>query len=109
MRPVSLSEIAETQVHGDGPSKSTVLRSEGINAVQVILGPGKEILPHPEDYAVLIVVLKGRGRMTTGDGVWEVRPGDVVHLGRGEMRGISADTRIRLLGIQELRTRDRGR
>ncbi|MCJ2533356.1 MAG: cupin domain-containing protein [Candidatus Thermoplasmatota archaeon] len=103
MKPISLSEIAETQGHSQGLSKGTVLRSDEFNAVQVILDPGKEISPHPEDYAVLFVVIEGQGRITTGDGVWKVRPGDVVHLDRGETRGIAADTWIRLLGIQERR------
>jgi len=100
LKPINLSELAETQGHSQSLSKGTVLKSDGFNAVQVILDPGKEIPPHPEDYAVLFVVIEGQGRITTGDGVWNVRPGDVVHLDRGETRGIEADTRLRLLGIQ---------
>jgi len=106
LKPINLSELAETQGHSQGLSKGTVIRSDEFNAVQVILDPGKEITPHPEDYAVLFVVIEGQGRITTGDGVWKIRPGDIVHLDRGETRGIEADTRIRLLGIQGRRSSD---
>ena len=104
MKPLSLSELAEAQRPSQGLSKGIVIKSHVFNAVQVILDSGKEIPPHPEDYAVLFVVIEGQGRITTGDGVWKVRSGDVVHLDRGETRGIAADTRIRVLGIQERRS-----
>jgi len=101
LKPISLSELAETQRPSQGLAKGIVLRSHVFNAVQVVLDSRKEIPPHPEDYAVLFVVIEGQGRITTGDGVWKVRSGDVVHLDRGETRGIAADTRLRVLGIQE--------
>lgn len=100
MKPISLSELAKTQRLSQGLSKAIAIRSRELNAVQVILDQGREIPPHPEDYAVLFVVIEGQGRITTGDGVWKVWPGVIVHLDRGEVRGIAADTRMRLLGIQ---------
>ena len=71
------------------------------NVVRVTIAAGISIPPHPEDYMVLFYVLEGSGRITTDEGMNEVRAGDHVLVGHGATRGIAAHERMTLLGIQE--------
>jgi quercetin dioxygenase-like cupin family protein len=69
--------------------------------MQICLDAGQEIPPHPEDYSVLFYVIGGNGTITTAEGAWDVQADDIVLVGKGEVRGIVAKTRMRVLGIQE--------
>jgi len=81
--------------------KKDLVRCGWMNAALVCLDAGQEIPPHPEPYGVLFYVIEGVGRMTVGGNVYDVKPGHVVLVPKGGVRGIAPRTKMSLLGVQE--------
>jgi quercetin dioxygenase-like cupin family protein len=84
-----------------GPVKKDLMKTAGSNIVIVCLEDGQEIPPHPEPYAVVFVVLKGEGTITSGLVEHPVHPLHLVSVGKDEKRGIRCTRRMVLLGIRE--------
>lgn len=83
------------------PVKRDLLKTEWFTVVLVCLEAGQEILPHPEPYAVLFVVLEGEGTITVGTEGYEVKQNHVIFAPQGGVRGIAPRTRMSILGIQQ--------
>jgi len=83
------------------PVKKHFINSKGFHAALICLAKGVEILPHPEDYAVLFTVLEGEGVFTGGEGSETLRVNDCFYLKKDETRGIKALTNLVVLGIQD--------
>lgn len=96
---MDLVNLAEWSSHG--PIKKDLLKTTGSNIVLVCLETGQEILPHPEPYAVVFVVLQGKGVITSGNIRHPVQPLHFVSVGKNENRGIRCDQRMFLLGIRD--------
>lgn len=84
-----------------GPVKKDLIRTAGSNIVLVCLEEGQVILPHPEPYAVVFVVLQGEGIITSGTTEYPVKPLHLVSVAKNEDRGILCNERMVLLGIRE--------
>ena len=84
-----------------GPVKKDLMKTAGSNIVLVCLETGQEILPHPEPYAVVFVVLQGEGIITSGTVEHPVRPQHLVSVKKDENRGIRCNKRMVILGIRE--------
>jgi quercetin dioxygenase-like cupin family protein len=85
----------------EGPVKKDLVSTAGSNIVLVCLEDGQEILPHPEPYAVVFVVLQGEGTITAGDVGHPVTPLQLVSIKKDEDRGIRCVRRMVLLGIRD--------
>lgn len=83
------------------PVKKDLLKTAGSNIVRVCLETGQVILPHPEPYAVVFLVLRGEGVITAGTTEHHVQPLHLVSAGKDEPRGIRSDLRMVLLGIRD--------
>lgn len=96
MNLLNIAEFSE-----DYPIKKDLLTTAGSNIVLVCLETGQVIPPHPEPYAVVFVVLKGEGIITSGTIEHPVTPMHLVSVGKDENRGIRCDQRLLILGIRE--------
>ena len=93
---MSVAEFSAT-----GPVKKDLMKTAGSNIVIVSLETGQVILPHPEPYAVVFVVLQGEGTITSGTVENPVKPHHLVSVRKDEKRGIRCNQRMVLLGIRE--------
>ena len=87
----------------DRPVKRHLLDTKNFNAALICLKKGQEIKPHPEDYAVLLTVLKGRGEFTHKPGVILLDATSSIFIKKDEIRGIKALSDLVILGIQGVR------
>ncbi len=83
------------------PVKKDLMKTAGSDIVLVCIETGQEILPHPEPYAVVFVVLQGEGVITAGKTEHPVKLHHLVSVKKDENRGIRCDQRMVLLGIRE--------
>ena len=93
--------LSAAEFSWQGPVKKDLIKTEGSNIVLVCFENGQEILPHPEPYAVVFVVLQGVGTITSGTVEHPVKPMHLVSVGKDENRGIRCTQRMILLGIRE--------
>ena len=93
---LSVAEFSAT-----GPVKKDLIKTAGSNIVLICLEEGQVILPHPEPYAVVFVVLQGEGIVTSGTTENLVKPQHLVSVKKDENRGIRCNQRMVLLGIRE--------
>lgn len=96
---MDLLSAAEYSVNN--PIKKDLLTTAGSNIVLVCLETGHVIPPHPEPYAVVFVVLKGEGIITSGNVEHPVTPMHLVSVGKDENRGIQCSQRMVILGIRD--------
>lgn len=99
MNAVNLLNAAEFSA--SGPVKKDLMKTAGSNIVIVGLETGQVIPPHPEPYAVVFVVLQGKGTITSGTIEHPVKSLHLVSVKKDENRGIRCDQRMVLLGIRE--------
>ena len=93
---MSVAEFSAT-----GPVKKDLMKTAGSIIVIVSLETGQVIPPHPESYAVVFVVLKGEGIITSGSTEFTVKPLHLVSVKKDENRGIRCNQQMVLLGIRE--------
>jgi quercetin dioxygenase-like cupin family protein len=93
--------LQAAEFSASGPVKKDLMKTAGSNIVLVCLETGQVIPPHPEPYAVVFVVLRGEGVITSGGVEHPVKPHHLVSVGKDENRGIRCDKRMILLGIRE--------
>jgi len=99
MNAVNLLNAAEFSA--SGPVKKDLMKTAGSNIVLICLETGQEILPHPEPYAVVFVVLQGEGVITSGAVEYPVKPQHLVSVKKDENRGIRCNKRMVILGIRD--------
>jgi quercetin dioxygenase-like cupin family protein len=85
----------------DKPVKRHFLNAKGFHAALICLKKGTEISPHPEDYAVLLTVLKGKGVFTDINGETIFAQNQSIYMKKNEIRGIKAEEDLVILGIQD--------
>jgi len=83
------------------PIKRHFLNAKGFHAALICLKSGVEILPHPEDYGVLLTVLEGKGIFTDINGKFTLTKNQSIYIKRDEIRGIKAIEDLAILGIQD--------
>jgi len=83
------------------PIKKHFLNAKGFHAALICLKKGTEIPPHPEDYAVLLTVLKGKGMFTDINGESILTQNQSIYMKKEEIRGIKAEEDLVVLGIQD--------
>ena len=93
--------LTVTEFSAAGPVKKDLIKTAGSNIVLICLEEGQVILPHPEPYAVVFVVLQGEGIVTSGTTENPVKPQHLVSVKKDENRGIRCNQRMVLLGIRE--------
>lgn len=64
------------------------------------LEPGQGLPVRADSEEMVCCVLEGRGKLTVGEEVEEVRAGDLVGAAPGEARGIEAEERLVALWVQ---------
>jgi quercetin dioxygenase-like cupin family protein len=84
-----------------GPVKKDLMKTAGSNIILVCLETGQDIPPHPEPYAVVFVVLKGEGIITSGAVEHPVTSHHLVSVKKDENRGIRCNQKMVILGIRE--------
>lgn len=94
--------LADRESPTDGPTKNDVVAGDAFTVGLVSLDEGQEIEPHPEPYAVFLLVLEGTGAFTTGEGTVELTAGDVLYHESGERRGIRCTDSLAILGVQDV-------
>lgn len=83
------------------PIKKHFLNAKGFHAALICLKKGVELPPHPEDYGVLLTVLKGKGVFTDCNGKHNLRENQSIYIKKDEIRGIKAEEDLVILGIQD--------
>ncbi len=83
------------------PIKKHFLNVKGFHAALICLKSGMEIPPHPEDYAVLLTVLEGKGIFTDINGEITLTKNQSIYMKKDEIRGIKALDNLVVLGIQD--------
>jgi len=83
------------------PIKRHFLNAKGFHAALICLKKGVEIPPHPEDYAVLLTVLTGKGIFTDISGESALSQNQSIYMKKDEIRGIKAEEDLVMLGIQD--------
>jgi quercetin dioxygenase-like cupin family protein len=77
-----------------------VYGSERVRAFLLCLEPGQGLPVRADSEEMVCCVLEGRGKVTVGEEVEEVRAGDLVGAAPGEARGIEAEERLVALWVQ---------
>ena len=93
--------LSAAEFSRQGPVKKDLMKTAGSNIVVVCLKTGQVIPPHPEPYAVVFVVLQGKGIITSGTIEYPVKSKHLVSVKKDENRGIRCNQRMILLGIRE--------
>ena len=83
------------------PIKRHFLNAKGFHAALICLKSGVEIPSHPEDYGVLLTVLKGKGIFTDINGEFTLTKDQSIYIKKDEIRGIKATENLIVLGIQD--------
>ncbi len=83
------------------PIKRHFLNVKGFHAALICLKKGVGILPHEEDYAVLLNVLEGKGIFTDINGEHTLTKNQSIYIKKDEIRGIKAEKDLVVLGIQD--------
>jgi quercetin dioxygenase-like cupin family protein len=83
------------------PIKRHFLNAKGFRTAVIFLKSGLEILPHPEDYGVLLTVLEGKGIFTDMNGKFTLAKQQSIYIKEDEIRGIKAIENLVVLGIQD--------
>ena len=99
MKTFNLSE--KIVFSDEKPLKRHFLNAKGFHAALICLKKGTEIPPHPEDYAVLLTVLKGKGIFTDINGKSMLVENQCIYIKKDEIRGITATEDLVVLGIQD--------
>ncbi len=74
-----------------GAAKSTLLKTDALQVVRLVLPAGKEIAPHRASGEATVQCLEGSVAFTVGEAVRELTAGDLLYLPAGEthaLRGI---------------------
>jgi quercetin dioxygenase-like cupin family protein len=85
----------------DKPVKRHFLNSKGFHAALICLKAGINIPPHPEDYAVYLMVLEGKGVFTDINGEHTLTKNQGIYIKKDAIRGIKAEEDLVVLGIQD--------
>lgn len=99
MRVYDLNELISFAT--EKPVKKHFLNARGFHAALICLKKGVEIPPHPEDYAVSLTVLKGKGIFTDINGETALSENQSIFIKKDEVRGIKAQEDLVVLGIQD--------
>ncbi len=83
------------------PIKKHFLNAKGFHAALICLKSGVEIPPHPEDYAVFLIVLEGKGVFTDINGEFTLTKNQSIYIKKDEIRGIKAIENLVILGVQD--------
>jgi quercetin dioxygenase-like cupin family protein len=83
----------------DGPKPRKLLETSAFRAVLVGLEPGQRIPPHPAP-ASAYYILEGTGWMIVDGERLAIRPGAIITMPDGAVRGLEAETRLAFLGTQ---------
>jgi quercetin dioxygenase-like cupin family protein len=83
------------------PVKRHFLNAKGFHAALICLKAGIEIVPHAEDYGVLLTVLEGKGIFTDSNGSSVLIKNQSIYIKKDEIRGIKAENDLIVLGIQD--------
>lgn len=83
------------------PVKKHFLNSKGFHSALICLKKGLEIPPHPEDYAVFLMVIEGKGVFTDKEGRHTLEKNQSIYMKKDEVRGIKAEEDLIILGIQD--------
>ena len=83
------------------PIKKHFLNSKGFHNALICLKKDVQIPCHPEDYAVFLMVLKGKGIFTDIDGEHTLIQNQGIYIKKDEIRGIKAEEDLVILGIQD--------
>ena len=67
-----------------------ILRSEQLELIRVVLRAGHEIPKHQVDGEITFLCIEGRFQFGTGNGDFQLDPGDLIHLTRGEPHWVRA-------------------
>ncbi|MDD3175063.1 MAG: cupin domain-containing protein [Candidatus Nanoarchaeia archaeon] len=84
------------------PLKKHFLNSKGFHSALICLKKGVEIPPHPEDYAVYLMVLEGKGIFTDINGKHILTKNQGIYIKKDEIRGINAEEDLIVLGTQDM-------
>ena len=84
----------------DGPQPQVLLDTGNLKIVLVGLEPGQIIPPHPASSSVYLII-DGTGWMTVNNDRVVLKPGVIVTMPAGTVRGIQAETRLAFLGTRE--------
>lgn len=77
-----------------------VYGSQRVRAFLLCLEPGQGLPVRADSEEMVCYVLEGRGKLTVGEEVEEVRAGDLVGAAPGQARGIEAEERLVALWMQ---------
>jgi len=83
------------------PVKRHFLNAKGFHAALICLKAGIEIPPHPEDYAVYLMVLEGKGMFTDINGKHALTKNQGIYIKKDEIRDIKAEEDLVVLGVQD--------
>jgi quercetin dioxygenase-like cupin family protein len=100
MEPLNLPRIAAQLQPPRDVHK--LLDAPFANARLIRVAPGGDIPPHYEPYDVFFYIVSGTGIIQVGEQRHQVVPGDFLHSPKTLVRGISPETPLVLLGIQEV-------
>lgn len=76
-----------------------IMGSEHMRVILVCLEAGQFLPVHHPQVDLCITVLEGEGRIVSGGSEEKAGPGAVAFMGRGEARGVLAETRMVLLNV----------
>lgn len=83
------------------PVKKHFLNSKGFHSALICLKKGLEIPPHPEDYAVFLMIIEGKGLFTDNEGKHALEKNQSIYMKKDEIRGIKAEEDLVILGVQD--------
>ena len=72
----------------DGATTSTLLRTPGVQLIRLVIPSGKVIPPHRSPGELLVQCVEGHVTLRCHEKLWEMRAGDMVHLGAGEVHSV---------------------
>jgi len=81
--------------------KKDICKTKMFNVVLVYLEAGQEIPSRPEPYDVCFYIIDGSGIFTVGGEKLDLKQGEMIFAPANVARGIKAEERLALLGIQE--------
>ncbi len=85
----------------ESPIKTMLFQKKHYGILRIALGKGTKVMPHEDSHSVFFLILKGKGLFTCGEGEFELRQNQYIHIEKDEKRGIQALEDLVIFAVKE--------
>ena len=93
--------LSNLEFSEDTPVRTMLLPKKHYGILRIALGKGAKVMPHEDSHSVFFLILKGKGLFTCGEGEFELRQNQYIHIEKDEKRGIQALEDLVIFAVKE--------